>query len=176
MRLARCFLGLAATAAPLLSGCWFQPFDPAGHACATQDDCLAGYRCELQVCVPGEPLDAGLDADLDAAGPPPDAPTDAPRLPDVGPPDVGFDAFVSPDAFSGDTGPADDAAVADDARATDDVGPVEDAGPIEDTGASPDTGASEDAGSVPDAGTSDDTGVTGAGDAGPSDAGHDAAT
>jgi hypothetical protein len=65
-----------------LSGCWFQAFEPGGHRCATQSDCLAGYQCVSSVCVPGEPADAGGDvgpipddAGQDAAA---DAPTDAP--------------------------------------------------------------------------------------------------
>ncbi|MBN8609302.1 MAG: hypothetical protein J0L92_01870 [Deltaproteobacteria bacterium] len=56
-------LALTALAA---SGCFLEPFDPNGHACTTQADCLAGYRCEMSVCVAGEPSDAGTDANDDA--------------------------------------------------------------------------------------------------------------
>lgn len=66
-----------------LSGCFLEPFDPNGHACSTQADCLAGYRCEMSVCVAGEPTDAGVDASADAIT------TDAPAI-DA----VVIDAFV----------------------------------------------------------------------------------
>jgi hypothetical protein len=97
------FLALTALSA---SGCFLEPFDPNGHACATQADCLAGYRCEASVCVAGEPSDAGTDANDDAfatadAGRP-DAPVidafviDAPvidaALPDAPSIDAGTDA------------------------------------------------------------------------------------
>ena len=88
-----------ATLALGAAGCWYQPFDPNGHACTTQMDCLDGYRCELSVCVAGEPADAGLDADLDASAPsdaPADARGDAPM-----PGDAGNDAGRAPIARTG---------------------------------------------------------------------------
>ena len=87
MSLSRVLLVPVATAALALPGCWFQPFEPAGHACTTQDDCLDGYRCELSVCVLGEPLDAGLDAALDAG-----SVDDSGSVDDAGPSDTGPDS------------------------------------------------------------------------------------
>lgn len=81
------------------SGCFLEPFDMEGHACTTQADCIPGYRCELSVCVAGEPLDTGTDADLDASTPP-DAPADAHVTPDATL-DAGLDATIAIDAFMG---------------------------------------------------------------------------
>ncbi len=89
-------LALAALVGALAPGCFLEPFDVEGHACTTQADCITGYRCEMSVCVAGEPLDAGVDADLDASTPP-DATSDAHITPDATF-DAGADAPITIDA------------------------------------------------------------------------------
>jgi hypothetical protein len=147
------WLCLSLTAAAI-SGCWFQPFDPNGHACASQSDCLTGYRCEANVCVAGEPLDGGMDADLDASEPAdarPDATHDAPIVPDAPMDAVAIDA-ISLDAFSLDAGPdapsTGDAALEAGARDAGDASAI-DAASTDDAGDASSTGD----GSLDDGGT-----------------------
>jgi hypothetical protein len=152
---------LLAMAMGLVSGCWYQPFDPEGHACAGEADCLEGYRCELSRCVRGEAADAGGDADLDAA------PSDDARPDAHAPTDVGTDALridAGADALLGDAG--EDAAAArdagrdapDDDVGAGDAGAGEDARVGQDAAMGQDAAVGQDAAMGQDAASTDDAG------------------
>ncbi|MBN8615631.1 MAG: hypothetical protein J0L92_33860 [Deltaproteobacteria bacterium] len=74
----------------LASGCWYEPVEVEGRACATSADCIDGYRCEARVCVLGAPMDAGVDAAAIDAALVRDAGPDAPSAVDA-PLDAGED-------------------------------------------------------------------------------------